>query len=88
MIVINAKTKAGQRWLFRYENSRAKTLEEVYKNCSDRKREAYAACLQLCRAEGGTGFKIIGARPQFFSVGWLIDNGLRVKTVYNSYIIK
>lgn len=88
---MSIKSRQAQNWLFRY-NSTSKyhnSVEYAYAKPSSEKIKADKACQECCQRENGSGYKIISAGPQFFTVAWMTcDGNLRVETAYNSYIIK
>jgi len=88
MEIIKASTQRGQRFIYSYNSSSARTLSDVYLKCSSRKQSAYDSCLRAMHEEGGHDFRIIGSNCMQFTVAWRVADGLRVETAYNSYIVK
>ena len=88
MKTIGKNTKLGQHYLRSYDYSKMYNIYQAYARPSAAKVEACEECFDMCREEGGRDFKIISAGCQFFSVAWTTDEGLRVETALNSYIIK
>lgn len=88
MITISKNTKKGQHYIYAYEHSEMYNIYRAYAKPSVAKENAYDDCFDMCRKEGGKGFKIIFAGCQFFSVAWRVPEGLRVETYANSYLIK
>lgn len=89
MTTINATTKRGQSFIYRYEHCyEGANLSDVYGRYSRAKENAYNYCLDLCTKENGRYFQIISHNSHYFTVGWETDDGLRIETPYNSYLIK
>lgn len=88
MKTINKNTKRGQRYIAMYNYSKMYNIYDAYSGPSSTKVNACDDCFNMCKKEGGKGFKIIAAGCQFFSVAWRVPEGLRVETWANSYIIK
>lgn len=88
MQTIKKETKRGQRFICAYQNSDSIELCEVYKRPSVAKRLAYNWCLNQCQKEGGERFRIISSGIFTFSVAWMTEEGLRVETAQNSFLIK
>lgn len=72
----------------RYNWSNIGNVRVAYKNPSQDKIQADNDCFAMCKEEGGYDYRIISYNCQAFTAAWRTDEGLRVKTRYNSYIIK
>lgn len=61
----------------RYCNSSATSLHDVYKSWSDKKEEAFKACLSDMNRNGGQDMRITGANCNTFSCAYRIirDDG-------------
>ena len=68
-------------------NNEGYSLREVYDNYSAAKENAYNYCLGLCAKENGYNFRIISHNTFSFSVAWETENGTRIETSNNSYLI-
>lgn len=51
-----------------FKYSKGTTLEEVYKNCSSAKKQAFDYCKELAKECDAVGFAILGANCMTFSV--------------------
>ena len=87
MKVIKNTTKKGQAMLASAKNFEGYTLDEVYGTCSHAKVYAWRECLYKCQAEGGHNFHIYSHNTFNFSVAWEVENGIRIKTANNSYLV-
>lgn len=82
-------SKRGEYYVYLYEHSAMYTLFDAYKKPSDRKIQADSFCRGLRYKERGYAYKIISANSFSFTAAWLTPAGdLRIKTPYNSYVIK
>ena len=88
MITLKKETKRGQGFVYAHKMSQFSTIYEAYGRPSSAKCSAFRRCVDMCKKENGRDLKITGAGCHFFSVAWLTDEGLRVETAYNSYLIK
>lgn len=88
MVTIKKETKRGQGFICAHKLSKFTTIYDAYKKPSAAKCAAYRQCLNKCNDENGRAFRVTGAGTQSFSVAWLTDDGLRVETACNSYLIK
>ena len=88
MKTIRKNSKQGQYYVRMYERAEAQNVREFYKKPSDRKIEACNECRQQCQAEQGLRYRIISGSSHYFTAAWRTSEGLRVKTAYNSFIIK
>jgi len=64
-------TKANKRVLESYLRSDAYELIDVYKSCSERKRQAFLHCKARMRMNLGRELKIISHNSNFFSCAFL-----------------
>lgn len=87
MKTINANTKKGQNLIATAANFEGYTLPEVYGNCSPTKTYAWRECLHKCQAENGRNFHICSHNTFQFSVAWEVENGVRIETANNSYLV-
>lgn len=87
MTVIKGTTKKGENLLNSAKNFEGFTLEEVYGRYSDNKYRAYRYCADKCMAENGHNFHICSHNTFQFSVAWEVENGVRIETANNSYLI-
>ena len=87
MTVIKSTTKKGQNMLNRAKNFEGYTLNEVYGTYSTAKICAFYDCLTKAQAENGKNFHICSHNTFGFSVAWEVENGMRIETPQNSYLI-
>lgn len=87
MTIIKASTKKGYTMMINAMRIEATTLNQIYGRCSNAKRQAFENCLRMCHDEGGKAFGICSHNSNFFSVSWLVENGVRLETGKNSYLI-
>lgn len=87
MTIINGNTKKAQELRGRAIRYEGYDLDDVYGRWSWSKNRAYHECLDKCREEGGTDFRICGHCVSNFSVSWRVENGWRLETYRNSYLI-
>ena len=87
MMKINANTKKGQNLIATAKNFEGYTLPEVYGKCSPAKEYAWRNCLFMCQAEHGKNFHICSHNTFSFSVAWETENGTRIETANNSYLV-
>lgn len=88
MKTIKVNSQRGQSFLNSYKNSTDRILSDVYKTNSCAKNRAFDYCKDLCNKEDGSNFKIISRNTFAFTAAWSTNNGLRVETAANSYLIK
>ncbi len=74
MLKINSTTQRASRIIRSYNNSKATQLWHVYGSYSDAKARAYERCIWTMRELSGRNLRILGASPNFFSVGFLFTN--------------
>nr|DAG50459.1 MAG TPA: hypothetical protein [Caudoviricetes sp.] len=94
MIRLNAKTRKAQHFVGAWMRSNDVTLDDVYRNPSQRKRRAYASCFLRCVNTGKREtFRIIFHNSQTFTVAWrgyspdCGDFGLFVETASYQFFI-
>jgi len=88
MITLRKETKRGSEFINAHKMSKFSDIYEAYGRPSSAKCSAFRRCVEMCNKENGRCLRITGAGSFFFSVAWLTDDGLRVETAYNSYLIK
>ena len=89
MKTIKSTTKQGARYVARFNSTwNCRDIYEAYKNPSQTKIEAEENCRLQCNRENGRDFKILGHNAQHFTAAWRTVEGIRVETVFNSYLIK
>lgn len=88
MKTINANTQRGQHFLYRYNNSRGKSVTDTYKKPSHAKVVAQNICLYKMAMDNGHDFRIMAAGCHAFTCGWQTPEGLRVETKDGSYLVK
>lgn len=84
---IKKESKKGQAFLAHYERATAESVEQFYKNPSANKIRIERDLRLRMQREKGRGFKIICGNCCLFTAAWLVPNGLRVETRYESYIL-
>ena len=87
MKTINANTKKGMAMLASAENYEGYLLNDVYSNYSAEKERAWLYCRELCSAENGHNFHICSHNTFQFSVAWETEEGVRIETATNSYLV-
>ena len=87
MTIIKSTTKRGQKMLDSAVGYEGMFLYQIYNSFSPAKQKAWDYCYELCRKEKGTGFGIISHNTFGFSVSWIVDNGIRIETPKNSYLV-
>lgn len=87
MTIIKGTTKRGQDMAIRAKHYEGYSLHDVYDNYSDAKINAWGYCLRLCSVENGLNFHICSHNTFGFSVAWEVENGIRIETPKNSYLI-
>ena len=87
MKTINNTTKKAQAYINAYNRSNISSLREAYANPSTAKTRADYNCRMMMQSEGGHGYKIIGYNCNFFTVGWIAGDALRIETACNSFVI-
>ena len=87
MITVKGNTKRAQELRGRAIQYEGYDLYDVYGRVSGAKAYAYRECLEMCANEGGERFRICGHCTTNFSVAWRVENGWRLETYRNSYLI-
>ena len=88
MTTIKATTKKGENMLARANYNEGYYLHEVYSSHSQAKQNAWDYCLKKCNEENGYNFHITSHNTFGFSVAWETEEGVRIETPQNSYLIK
>lgn len=89
MITIKSTTKKGAIFLNAYNGYNwYSDIYDAYEKPSYNKVTAWKDCQKQCKREGGRGCIIIGRNSCTFTVAWQTNEGLRVETAQNSYLIK
>ena len=81
------KTKKGTQMYLNSLNHDGYDLNDIYGKYSNEKKNAYASCRKMCIMENGTSFHIYSHNTFGFSVTWYVENGTRIATPSNSYLI-
>ena len=84
---MNATTKAAARFINAYRNSVNDCLADCYDSYSSKKGRAEYLCREQMKKENGHGFRILSFNTFGFTCGWMSNEGLRVETPSNSYLI-
>lgn len=96
MKTLNKNTKKAQQYINAYNHSTLHYLEDCYKSYSNDKRIAYNKCnqefLKVYRAHVwehpySMGVRILSFNTFGFTCAWHTEEGLRVETPANSYLI-
>lgn len=87
MTTVKATTAKGRALLDRATRYMGYRLSDVYGRVSRAKELAYAECMTKCYEENGYSFRICGYCTTNFSVSWRVENGWRLETYRNSYLI-
>ena len=87
MKTINNNTKQAERYINAYNRSRMYDLRDAYGKPSTAKTRADSRCRLMMHSEGGHDYKIIGYNCNFFTVGWIAGDALRIETACNSFVI-
>ena len=87
MTIIKGNTKRAQELRARATRYEGYDLYDVYGRVSGAKAEAWRECREMCAREGGERFRICGYCTTNFSVAWRVENGWRLETYRNSYLI-
>ena len=88
MILLHSNTKKAQSFAWSYDHAKGSCLDEVYKSCSEQKRNAEFRCRRMMYNECGSDFRIMTASNFYFTCGWKNPDGtFRVETATHSYII-
>lgn len=87
MTIIKGTTKKGvdmMRNAGRYEGF---NLWDVYGNFSRAKQNAWEWCFDRFTEENGSNFHIVSHNTFGFTVAWNVENGVRIETRDNSYLV-
>ena len=84
---IKETSKLGAQYLYCYENAKATSVKQLYKQPSSTKVRAEENCLSQMEQEHGEGYKVLGGNAFYFTAAWITAEGLRVETGTNSYLI-
>lgn len=87
MKIIKVSTKKGQNMYLNAMNFEGVYLHEIYNNYSPAKAQAWEWCRAKCNEEHGKAFGICSHNTFGFSVSWVTDEGMRIETPQNSYLI-
>lgn len=87
MLTIKGNTAKGQNLLARARTYKGESLHDVYTSFSRAKENAMNYCRNLCYNENGKNFHICSANTFQFSVAWEVENGVRIETGKNSYLV-
>ena len=87
MKTIKATTKRGQALIESAKRYEGYNLRDVYSSYSYAKRNAWEWCYNQYIKDNGTNFHICSHNSQTFTVAWETDEGVRIETAYNSYLI-
>ena len=88
---ISIRTAQGRALNDRALKCKNLTLDDIYKTCSQAKKDAYQECKELCNIDNGMWFRIGNANTFGFTATWLFEGDgkiyRRVVTKSNSYLI-
>ena len=87
MTIIKGTTKKGKNMIYNAGYYDGYDLYDVYNTCSHAKRKAYEWCKEQCYKENGSNFHITSHNTFGFSVAWEVENGVRIETPQNSYLV-
>lgn len=87
MTIIKGNTKQGKDMINKYSNHEGVYLRQVYDNWSVAKQIAWDECYSKCQEEHGEAFSICSHNSFSFTVSWVVENGLRIETANNSYLV-
>lgn len=86
MVKMKMTSKQGMNFKIRLLQSEDVQLNDVYKNWSCRKDNAYKYCMNQFKNDNGYRFRIISHNTYGFTVAWFLPNGnIRVETPQTSY---
>ena len=86
-IVIKSTTKKGQNMLQNASKNEGFFLDDVYGKHSPAKHHAWLDCFYKCSGENGKNFHIYSHNTFGFSVAWEVENGTRIVTPKNNYLV-
>lgn len=87
MIIVKGSTAKGQGLFYTAVTTKGVYLRDVYKSWSVAKERAWEWCRAKCLEENGCDFHICSCNTFGFSVAWIVDEGMRLETPNNSYLI-
>ena len=87
MTTIKSTTKKGYNMMQSAMNYDGYYLRDIYNSYSYEKQKAWEDCLNMCQKENGKNFHIFSHNSFSFSVAWEVENGIRIKTSCNSYLV-
>lgn len=89
MKTINVNSKKGFNYKMAFGSFRAcEDIFTAYGRPSYNKVKAWETCKEICKKEKGWGLRIIAYNTCQFTAAFLTNEGLRVETANNSYIVK
>lgn len=89
MRTINVNSKKGEYYTKLYSSwGVSYDIYDAYDRPSYNKVRAFNECEKRCKEENGQGLCIIGHNSCTFTVAWRTNEGLRIETANNSYIVK
>ena len=87
MKVVKANTYLGKKLVARGQNREGFSLNQIYDKWSDAKERAWNWCYEKYLEEKGTDFSIVSHNTFGFSVSWFTEEGMRLETPQNSYLV-
>ncbi len=87
MTIIKSTTKKGRNMMVSASRHEGFRLWDVYDTFSNAKSRAWDYCYEKCLAENGECFGICSHNTFGFTVSWYVENGMRIETPKNSYLI-
>lgn len=87
MTIIKGNTQRAKELRGRAIRYEGYDLYDVYGRVSRAKDTAYDECYEMYLRENGEDFRICGHCTTNFTVAWRVENGWRMETYRNSYLI-
>lgn len=87
MTTIKGTTAKGNSMIARARWNEGFYLDDVYERCSRAKHEAWRWCFDKMTEENGRNFHIVSHNSFGFTVAWEVENGIRIETKDNSYLV-
>ena len=88
MKVVKASTSFGKKLIAKGSRYEGTELHQVYDKWSSEKQRAFDWCYdQYLASEEHEAFSIISHNTWGFSVSWFCKEGMRIKTLKNSYLV-
>ena len=87
MTIIKGTTKKGENMLNNANYYDGYSLHDIYNSFSYAKEKAYNYCRELYYKENGSNFRIISHNTFSFSIAFDVENGVRIETPNNSYLV-